>query len=81
MSLRSKTSAATPDALQHIVVQHEQDGRRPGRGATNHAQMLPQLPSCGRNVLIDHPDHARHVHCGACRYLRTQAAYSKDNAA
>ena len=37
MSLRSKTSAATPDALQHIVVQHEQDGRRPGRSATNPA--------------------------------------------
>ncbi len=80
MSLRSKTSAATPDALQHIAVQHEQDGRRPGRDATNHAQMLPRLPSRGRNVLIDPHDHARHVLC-ACRYLRTQAAYSKDNAA
>jgi hypothetical protein len=80
MSLRSKTSAATPDALQHIVVQHKQDGRRPGRGATNHAQMPPRLPSRGRNVVIDPSDHAPHVLC-ACRYLHTEAAYSKDNAA
>lgn len=80
MSQSPTTSAATPDALQHIVVQHEQDGRRPGRDATNHAQMLRQLPSRSRNVVIDPPDHARHVLC-ACRYLRTEAAYSKDNAA
>ena len=80
MSIRSKSSAATPDALQHIVVQHEQDGRRPGRGATHHAQMLPRLAGCGPNGVIDPQDHARRVLC-ACRYFRTEAAYSKDNAA
>jgi hypothetical protein len=56
MFLSSKTSALTPDALLQIVIQHEQHGRRPGRGATNHAQMLPRSASCGRNVLIDPHD-------------------------